>query len=171
MMNQSCFEIFMSGVLLISSIVWNECVSMKIVQQASQAKPGCMYTTIHVHIYVHENSTGGKVGTVQVYMSIEHHSIHARPGCMCTCPWLSRCAHLCRRHAIPASANIPHTPLLTDHLAPFSNILLREKLKIQWLEKSCGPKSFFQRSKNPSYQKPLYHHQNLSVLCPEVCHR
>ena len=40
MMNSSGFEIFMSGVLLISSIVWNECVSMKIVQQARQARGG-----------------------------------------------------------------------------------------------------------------------------------
>ena len=123
--------------------------------------------------HVHENSTGGKVGTVQVYMSIEHHSIHARPGCMYTCPWLSRCAHLCRRHAIPASANIPHTPVLTDfynsHHALFSLQLLREEQKfIGWKNPVAQNLS---RSKNPSYQKPLYHHQNLSVLCPEVCHR
>ena len=122
--------------------------------------------------HVHENSTGGKVGTVQVYMSIVHHSIHARPGCMCTCPWLSRCAHLCRRHAIPASANTPHTPLLTDHLAPFSLRLLREEQKNSVVGKILWPKIFLlEEQKSFLSETSLSPSPNLSVLCPEVCHR
>ena len=62
-MNSSGFEIFMSGVLLISSIVWNECVSMKIVQLATQARRGRV--NVYMSTHVHENSTGGKVGTRQ----------------------------------------------------------------------------------------------------------
>ena len=108
MTNSSGFEIFMSGALLISSIVRNECLSMKIVQLASQAR-------------------GGRVN---VYMSMA----------VKVCAFVSTTCDPCLRQHTPY-------PLLTDfynsHHALFSNRLLREKLNIQWLEKSFGPKSFF----------------------------
>ena len=55
-MNSSGFEIFTSGTLLISSIVRNECLSMKIVQLASQARGGrvnvYMYTCPHMSMKI-----------------------------------------------------------------------------------------------------------------------